>query len=153
MVGALAAARPPPPAPDPPMALAIAVDPSNVTDHVSDHMYGTGIDTYEHQIYGGFWSNMIFVDSVEDASKGPLTADAIHSSWFSAGGGACSVQAGGMNGNQSLLLEGKGSTAINRGLVVAGNETSMHFVGEQPYEGYVCKYKQSPPQLDFQGFV
>ena len=53
-------------------------------------------------------------------AQGPLTAVATRNSWFSAGG-SCSVQSGGMNGVQSLVLEGKGSTAINRGLVVAQN--------------------------------
>ena len=134
LVGPLAAA--------PPVALAIAVDPSNVSDHVSDHMYGSGMETYNHCMYGGFWSNMFYDDSVEDAANGPLTTVATRSSWFSAGG-ACSVQPGGMNGKQSLHLGTKGSVAVNRGLVVAqngyhdSNETSIHFVGGSAYEGYL----------------
>ena len=36
--------------PPPPLALAVSIDPTNVTDHVSDHMYGSGIETYEHQM-------------------------------------------------------------------------------------------------------
>ena len=38
------------------LQLTIAVDPSNVSDHVSDHMYGSGIETYNHCMYGGLWS-------------------------------------------------------------------------------------------------
>lgn len=124
------------PPPAPPSALTIAVDPSHVTDHVSGHMYGSGIETYNHCMYGGFWSNLLYDDSVEDAAKGPLTTVATRDSWFSAGG-SCAVQDGGMNGQQSLLLESKGSVAVNRGLVVArkddSNETAIHFVGEKPY--------------------
>ena len=128
--------RPPPAPPSAPTALTIAVDPSHVTDHVSGHMYGSGIETYNHCMYGGFWSNLLYDDSVEDAAKGPLTTVATRDSWFSAGG-SCAVQDGGMNGQQSLLLESKGSVAVNRGLVVArkddSNETAIHFVGEKPY--------------------
>ena len=126
----------------PTMALDIVVDPANVSDHVSDHMYGSGIETYNHCMYGGLWSNLLFDDSFEDAAKGPLTAVATRDSWFSAGG-SCTVQLGGMNGNQSLLLGAEGSTAVNRGLVVApdgrhdSNETAIHFEGGRPYEGYV----------------
>eukprot|EP01043_Picozoa_sp_COSAG02_P036873 COSAG02_NODE_2732_length_8141_cov_41.736011_2_plen_280_part_00 len=124
------------------MALTIAVDPTDVVDHVSDHMYGSGMETYNHCMYGGFWSNLLYDDSVEDAAKGPLTTVATRDSWFSAGG-SCSVQTGGMNGAQSLLLGNKGSTAVNRGLVVAqsgqhdSNETAIHFVGSKLYEGYL----------------
>jgi hypothetical protein len=136
------------PAAAPSMALTIAVDPTNVVDHVSDHMYGSGIETYNHCMYGGFWSNLLYDDSVEDASKGPLTTVATRDSWFSAGG-SCSVQTGGMNGAQSLLLANKGSTAVNRGLVVAqsgqhdSNETAIHFVGSKPYEGYLFLQSES----------
>lgn len=52
-----------------------------------------------------------------DPATGPLTTVATREAWFSAGG-SCSVQTGGMNGRQSLLLESEGSVAVNRGLVV-----------------------------------
>ena len=42
-----------------PLALTVAVDPRNISDRVSEHMYGSGIETYENQMYGGLWSNMI----------------------------------------------------------------------------------------------
>eukprot|EP01050_Picozoa_sp_SAG11_P038446 SAG11_NODE_15696_length_569_cov_0.814894_1_plen_93_part_01 len=57
------------------MVLAVTVDPTNITDHVSQHMYGSGIETYSHCMYGGFWSNMLWDDSVEEAGIGPLTKD------------------------------------------------------------------------------
>ena len=115
--------------------LNVTVDPSNISDHVSDHMYGSGMETYEQQMYGGLWSNMLFDDSVEDAALGPLGSTG---SWFSAGG-SCAVAGGGdaMNGNQSLQV-GSGCVAVNRGLVVHGSpRTSMHFVGGKDYEGYL----------------
>jgi hypothetical protein len=28
----------------------VSIDPTTVTDRVSDHMYGSGIETYEHQM-------------------------------------------------------------------------------------------------------
>lgn len=116
--------------------LNVTVDPSNISDHVSDHMYGSGMETYEQQMYGGLWSNMLFDDSIEDAAVGPLQGST--GSWFSAGG-TCAVAGGGdaMNGNQSLQL-GSGCVAVNRGLVVHGSpRTSMHFVGGKEYEGYL----------------
>ena len=125
-LGAAAAAEP--------LALTVAVDPRNISDRVSEHMYGSGIETYENQMYGGLWSNMIYDDSVEDAAIGPLGAKS--GSWFSAGG-SCAVVGGGdaMNGNQSLQL-GSGCVAVNRGLVIHGPPSSMHFVGGKEYEGY-----------------
>lgn len=41
------------------MSLSIAVDPLNVSDHVSKNMYGSGIETYNHCMYGGLWSNLL----------------------------------------------------------------------------------------------
>ena len=110
-----------------------------------------GIETYSHCMYGGLWSNMLFDDSVEEARVGPLPISAGAAWWSAAASGAgaqpgnCSVRGGNqaMNGNQSLLL-GAGCTAVNRGLVVTSAETSMHFVGAQPYEGYVFLQGSSP---------
>eukprot|EP01046_Picozoa_sp_COSAG06_P089392 COSAG06_NODE_35777_length_455_cov_3.904494_1_plen_56_part_10 len=31
-----------------PLALTVAVDPRNISDRVSEHMYGSGIETYEN---------------------------------------------------------------------------------------------------------
>jgi|EP01047_Picozoa_sp_COSAG01_P060203 hypothetical protein len=36
--------------PPPLLDLVVSIDPTNVTDRVSDHMYGSGIETYEHQM-------------------------------------------------------------------------------------------------------
>ena len=42
----------PPPPPPPAEELSIAIDPSNVTDRVGPYMYGSGIETYENQMFG-----------------------------------------------------------------------------------------------------
>ena len=56
---------------------------------------------------------MLYDDSVEDAARGALTSVRTATSWFSAAPAApapgCSVQLGGMNGKQMLLLEAAGS--------------------------------------------
>eukprot|EP01079_Euglenida_sp_SAG-EU17-18_P007747 gene7747-7201_t len=101
-----------PPAPAP---LKISVDPANVTDRVGPHMYGSGIETYEHQMYGGVWSNMIYDDSVEDALPGPLSQAAGSGSWFANSSG-CTVETGdAFNGDQAMRV-GTGCTAVNMGL-------------------------------------
>jgi hypothetical protein len=105
--------------------------------------YGSGIETYEQQMYGGLWSNMVYDDSIEDAAVGALGPEG--GSWFSAGG-SCSVAGGGdaMNGNQSLQL-GSGCVAVNRGVMIHDSpRTSMHFVGGKEYEGYLFARSKSP---------
>lgn len=56
----------------PHFSVSLAVDPQQVVDHVSDHMYGSGIETYNHCMYGGLWSNLLYDDSVEDAATGAV---------------------------------------------------------------------------------
>ena len=132
--------------------LSISVDPAAKSDTVGPAMYGAGIETYNHGMYGGLWSNMVYDDSIEDAKLGSLTSDATQA-WYAAdtAGGAtgkiasaCSVVAGGaFNGAQALALM-PGCRAINRGLVVTQEAGSMHFEGGRPYEGYERYPIQTP---------
>mmetsp|Transcript_17296 Transcript_17296/g.45102 ORF Transcript_17296/g.45102 Transcript_17296/m.45102 type:complete len:686 (+) Transcript_17296:304-2361(+) len=117
------------------LALAITVDPRNVTDRVGPLMYGSGIETYEHQMYGGLWSNVVYDDSLEDAALGSL-ATSPRQSWFQRDSN-CSItdKPIAFNGKHSLAL-GPGCAALNRGLVAAPTATSMHWVGGRSYDGY-----------------
>lgn len=118
-----------------PLQMQIAVG-ATVTDTVSPWMYGSGIETYSHCMYGGLWSNMIFDDGFEDAALGALGGGG-GNSWFRAAGGCSVGGVGAFNGNQSLTLA-SGCKAVNRGLVVPkANGSSIAFVSGQPYEGYL----------------
>ena len=98
--------------------LSISVDPAAKSDTVGPAMYGAGIETYNHGMYGGLWSNMVYDDSVEDAKLGSLASD-VTQAWYAAdegegGSSACSVIAGGaaFNGAQALAL-GPGCRAMS----------------------------------------
>ena len=126
--------------------LNITVNPANITTRVTPFMYGSGIESYENQMYGGIWSNMLYDSSFEDTApfspqqRGSYGGRSTAQSWYlapSSAPGACAVaNTQAFNGNKSLRLDA-GCTLRNRGLVATQGASSMHFVGAKSYEGYI----------------
>lgn len=163
-----------------PAVLNITVNPSNVTTTVTPYMYGSGIESYEHQMYGGIWSNMLYDSSFEDTAPFPLHDQHHHQqqlpqqqahqqhqhhmpvssktpqSWYlapSSTPGACAVtDARAFNGNKSMRLDA-GCALRNRGLVATPKASSMHFVGGgKKYEGYIFATSSSGSTIRISAF-
>jgi hypothetical protein len=146
--------------------LNITIDTANITSTVGPHMYGSGIETYENQLYGGLWSNMVYDGSFEDTvlppNPPPSAGGAVgagagvgvgvgsdhrrptswDSPWYTlpsppSSSKECSVSdTDAFNGKKSMQLAA-GCIVRNRGVNADPSASSMHFVGGKHYEGYL----------------